>query len=131
MISVKTLITGSNVSSTIRSLVSIHRAHYNHPGLILNKEKLEQAYTHLIKEIITPPPDYNSNITIDIQNDNKNLTLILKVGNTLLRDWLKINDYDLSKIQTLKLNYPRDVTKDQILAEILFELTYYRLPNYC
>jgi len=131
MISVKTLISGSSVSRTIGSLVSLHRIHYNHPGLILNKQKLEQAYTRLINEIMTPIPDYNLNIVIDIQNDNKNSTLVLKVGNTLLRDWFKNNEYDLNIVQVLKLNYPKDITKDQILAEMLFELTYYRLPNYC
>lgn len=131
MTSVKTLIAGSDVPATVRSLVSIHRKYYNHPGLVLNKRKLENAYTGLVKGIITNHPDYNMNKTIDIYTDDTTSTLKLKIDGKLFRDWFKTNKYDLSKVQTLKLKYPKHMNKNQILAEILFELSYYKLPDYC
>lgn len=129
MISVKTLIDNCDVNSVVDALVTINSERYNHPGYILDRKKLSTAYNNLCHEIANTSPDYNTNITINVTEDKTKNILKLHVGELLFRDWFAQQDYNINNILVYNITAPKYITKEQLLAELLFEITYYKLPQ--
>lgn len=127
MISIKTLLE-CNHQQAIQALVKLYSEHYSHPGYILNREKLTNAFEQLCNKLQQSIPNYNLNVTIDIVLDQSTGTYTLSVDNMLFRDWYRQENYP-GNILTYQISAPKELNKEQLLAELLFEITYYKLPQ--
>lgn len=127
MISVSTLIGRCNVDDCVQVLVNFHRRFFDHPGYILNQQKLKHAYTNLVNTIAKSDANYDIDKTIQVM-DSKN-TLEVTINGQTLREYTKSPSYKLEDFKSYKINYPKTIKSDEILAELLYEITYYNLPQ--
>ena len=126
MISAKRLIASCDIEKCVRELVELHRVHYIEPGYILASQSLYEKYIKFINEIISI---YNTGMliteteTVNCIYNAEHKIYQLTIYKESLRDWVQSSS--ISKIASLQFEYPKSLSKEQLLLEVIFELTYY------
>ena len=127
MISAKRLIASCDIEKCIAELVELHRCHYHEPGYILDSNGLYEKYIHFIEDIICK---YNTGMliteseTVNCVYNAEHKIYRLTISKELLRDWAQTSS--IFKIASLQFDYPKSLSKEQLLLEVIFELTYYK-----
>lgn len=126
MISVKRLIDSCDITQCIDDLVDLHRVHYKEPGYLLDGPAMKSRYTEFVENILRK---YNSGMVITsseeiiCQYDSEKKLYSLTIGDGYLRDWVSKTNFE--QLAMLTVDYPDSLTKEQILLELIYELTYY------
>lgn len=127
MINIKRVIKNSDVSECLDTLVELHSKHYYTPGCILNRKLIRDKYTEYIDNIIESVLDYNNQSTVRMFLDNRNGIYNTEINGTTLREWVKTATS--KQVSSLNIDYPHDMHSNQVLLELLYELTYYSLDK--
>lgn len=126
MISFKRLVESCDTGKCINDLIELHRVHYYEPGYLLDKDLLRDKYRTFIKEVLSL---YNSGMVIETVNkveflyDKQQSVYNLTIDKTLLRDWINTNN--ISAVASMNIQAPDTLSKEQVLLELIYELTYY------
>ena len=116
----------SDKQNVISALVALHRAHYHEPGYLLN-DKVKNMYSE-IYDILSIDSNENCEPKIKFKWDNKLHIYNVTIGKHLLRDWVTIEPNQFATLANHHMNRV-DLTDNQIVAELLTEITFKSFPN--
>lgn len=118
----------SNKEDIINTLTSLHRIHYFEPGYILN-DTVSLMYSEIYDKIENEP-ETTINKHIVFKWDQTTETYTVTIDNKLLRTWASENIQKFSTLANFHMDRI-DLTDNQIVAELLVELTFNSFPNHC
>ena len=122
------IIDSVDVPQCINTIVGIHRQYYSEPGYILDSIKLNKLYTEVVELIKQPGKSDNEHVLkYEMDYDQQIYNLIIE--DIQLRDWFKQNNNPYTTISSIQIESPKQLPKESILVELLYELTYYSFPN--
>ncbi len=116
----------SDKQDIINTLTSLHRTHYFEPGYILN-DKVSLMYSEIYDKIENEA-DVKETKQVTFKWDQASETYIITVDKKLLRTWASENQQNFSDLSNFHMN-KIDLTDNQIVAELLVELTFNSFPN--
>jgi hypothetical protein len=105
----------------VDTLLSLHRLHYHEPGYLLDGLSLRHKYHDMVNSIVDTPRDWQDKDTVKFSLDMKSSTYTVTVRGVLLRD---INQ-SIDKISNMAIEHPKTLSKESLVLEILFEISYY------
>ena len=110
-----------DLQECVDTLLSLHRLHYQEPGYLLDGISLRHKYNKIVDSIVNTPNNWQDNDTIKISLEMESNTYKLTIGDMLLRD----SDQSIDIISNMKIDYPRTLSKESVVLELLFEISYY------
>lgn len=126
MKTVREISTEVSTDECIDVITILHRNNFFHPGLILSSSKIRKHYMELINEIKNTTYKPTTSKLNFKQNLDKTLTLFL--------DDKKLHEVqpDLCDVVDCIVEYPRNITKEGIFLEFLYEYSILKMKqNMC
>lgn len=113
---VRELVLKSDTEECVDVLVKLHRQDFHAPGYILSGSETKKQYNSIINNILETEQTYtrNDNVNVVLKNNILNIS----INNKPFSD----PSVDIQHVANAKINYPKHITKEGVLSEILYEL---------
>jgi hypothetical protein len=114
----------ANPDECIDTLVTLHRRHYYEPGYVLDGEKIYASYQQVYTAILECPPGTSKGeIQMKLNHDTNTYSVTYNSK--------PLHEYNLTRdhLPNTRVTYPKDMTTNQVMVEILYEITYKNMLN--
>ena len=116
-------------SECIEVLVSLHRLYYFQPGYLLNSTLIYKKYENLYNQIVSSPCKAHEPLNIKMVYDGQEqvYNLFVHPSGKLLREFSPGTNPEesIEIVAAATLTYPKNVTKEAVAVELLYEISYY------
>lgn len=114
----------ANLEECLDTMVYYHRRYYSQPGYISNGKIIRERYSKIFNNIVTHKPGIQNTFdNLTITKNYKHNVYDIMYNDNVFRDI----DITIEALASARINTPKDITYEQIVVEILFDYSYYKL----
>ena len=127
MIILSNLFKEVDISKSIETIIELCRLHFSSPGHILKTSHIRDILEDITDKIKLSSDIKTSNNILNININNKTREYDVIIDNQPLREWVASTGPNANNIANLRVYYPKSLTKDVAVMEILYEISYNKL----
>tara|TARA_R110002167_G_scaffold72941_4_gene204726 strand:+ start:244 stop:645 length:402 start_codon:yes stop_codon:yes gene_type:complete len=127
MIILSNLFKGVNTSKSTETIIELCRLHFSSPGLILRSSHIRGILEDITDKIKLSTNIKPSSNILNININNKTGEYDVIIDDLPLREWIAINGPNVDDVANMRVYYPKSLTKESAVMEILYEISYNKL----